>query len=438
MPPLRKPRGSASPPWPPPPPVAVAVAAARAPHVDADGGGDDQRDAASAAPRPPRPPPHIVENLYVEARQAAYQSKWHPAQVHSVHPDKGHAVVTWLTEDRQSGPLDFGLIRPLNGRRSRRPSAGVPAGRQSTTVSRSKSKDPSTKGPKKKEKKEPAKKKKKKSVPRSGGNDGGQRSSASTRTAGLQRLHNEEDDRDSAPPAAAAATALALSANGVTVPAHIAKNKPVQARESETQTEKHVATVVQVDAAKGAATVKWNNGAVSNPLPFSLIEPMRSGPRATRGATAVPVERKDEVVKKKTAAKKRKQAAPKKKQPVFDESSDEESESEEEDYKPQPTKRRGRPARAAATKAAKSTVAAAEKNPFDWGEFNDNSENESSSSEVESVFDDNFDNDRLIEDEEDRKMLDKMSELGRESILADRFEKLKKKAEMKKAQTEIR
>ena len=57
---------------------------------------------------------------------------------------------------------------------------------------------------------------------------------------------------------------------------------------------------------------------------------------------------------------------------------------------------------------------------------------------MESVFDDNFDNDRLIEDEEDRKMLDKMSELDREAIFADRFEQLKKEADMKKAQKEIR
>ena len=49
-----------------------------------------------------------------------------------------------------------------------------------------------------------------------------------------------------------------------------------------------------------------------------------------------------------------------------------------------------------------------------------------------------FDNNRLIKDEEDRKMLDKMSELDREAIFADRFEQLKKEADMKKAQKEIR
>ena len=40
---------------------------------------------------------------------------------------------------------------------------------------------------------------------------------------------------------------------------------------------------------------------------------------------------------------------------------------------------------------------------------------------------------KLVKNEEDRKQLDKMTELEREAILAERFEKLKSEADMKKA-----
>ena len=44
-----------------------------------------------------------------------------------------------------------------------------------------------------------------------------------------------------------------------------------------------------------------------------------------------------------------------------------------------------------------------------------------------------FNYNQLIENEEDQKMLDALPEIERESILAERFEKFKNAADMKKA-----
>ena len=49
-----------------------------------------------------------------------------------------------------------------------------------------------------------------------------------------------------------------------------------------------------------------------------------------------------------------------------------------------------------------------------------------------------FDNNKLIKDDADRKMLDKLSELEREAILAERFEKFKADADMKRAMRDVK
>lgn len=67
------------------------------------------------------------------------------------------------------------------------------------------------------------------------------------------------------------------------------------------------------------------------------------------------------------------------------------------------------------------------------------SSEEDESSEEEYELDmETFDNNKLIKDETDRKMLDKLPELEREAILAERFEKLKADADMKKAMRDVK
>ena len=69
----------------------------------------------------------------------------------------------------------------------------------------------------------------------------------------------------------------------------------------------------------------------------------------------------------------------------------------------------------------------------------DSSSEEDESSEEEYELDmETFDNNKLIKDETDRKMLDKLPELEREAILAERFEKLKADADMKKAMRDVK
>ena len=58
----------------------------------------------------------------------------------------------------------------------------------------------------------------------------------------------------------------------------------------------------------------------------------------------------------------------------------------------------------------------------------------SSESEEERELDmETFDTQKLVEDEEDQKMLDALPEIQREAILGERFEKLKNAADMKRA-----
>ena len=67
-------------------------------------------------------------------------------------------------------------------------------------------------------------------------------------------------------------------------------------------------------------------------------------------------------------------------------------------------------------------------------ESEESSEEESSDSEDEAELDvDKLDQNDLIEDEADRKYLDALPEIERESILAQRFEKKKAELDMKLA-----
>ena len=61
-------------------------------------------------------------------------------------------------------------------------------------------------------------------------------------------------------------------------------------------------------------------------------------------------------------------------------------------------------------------------------------DDDSESSEEEEEWDmETYDMQKLVTDEDDKKYLDSMTELERENILAERFEKLKQEADMKKA-----
>jgi RNA polymerase-associated protein RTF1 len=68
----------------------------------------------------------------------------------------------------------------------------------------------------------------------------------------------------------------------------------------------------------------------------------------------------------------------------------------------------------------------------------DDDDDDDSSEEEFELDMETFDNNKLIKDEADRKMLDKMPELEREAILAERFEKLKADADMKKAMRDVK
>ena len=269
-----------------------------------DGGRDGGVDQDAAATAPPVPL-HIVEGEIVFASETASSSKSYVAMVDRILTD-GRAVVIWLEGGGgKSAPLAFDLIRPPSeGRRSRHPKAGVytnnGTGRQSTAVSGSR-KNQSTKGPaptkkiqqKKSKKKKPKKPDKKRSAPRSGGNGGGQRSAASNDP---DVDHDQGDDGDGGGDARRDDPDVDpvddnddggdgggdVRRGNVHVPAHISEGRQVQARQRAEQTAKHVATVVEVDAAAGEATVRWDTGAVSDPLPFSLILPPLSGPRSSR------------------------------------------------------------------------------------------------------------------------------------------------------------
>ncbi|KAL7521219.1 hypothetical protein ACHAWX_005912 [Stephanocyclus meneghinianus] len=99
-------------------------------------------------------------------------------------------------------------------------------------------------------------------------------------------------------------------------------------------------------------------------------------------------------------------------------------ESEEEDIKP--AKRRGRPPASSPSRPTRSTRST--KTVVD-----ESSESESDSEEEFELDMETFDTQKLVQDEEDKKRLDSMPELEREAILAERFEKLKSEADMKKA-----
>jgi len=126
----------------------------------------------------------------------------------------------------------------------------------------------------------------------------------------------------------------------------------------------------------------------------------------------------EEEVKKPAAAAATTSAA---KAPIFDDS-DDESEPE-----PAPPKRRGRPPRAAATRASARAKTAKKVMSSD-------SDSDSSSSEEEMELDfETFDTQKLVQNDDDKKYLDSLPELEREAILAERFDELKKQADIKKA-----
>ncbi|KAL3799735.1 hypothetical protein HJC23_010385 [Cyclotella cryptica] len=99
-------------------------------------------------------------------------------------------------------------------------------------------------------------------------------------------------------------------------------------------------------------------------------------------------------------------------------------ESDEEEIKP--AKRRGRPPASSPSRPTRSTRST--KTVVD-----ESSESESDSDEEFELDMETFDTQKLVQDEEDKKRLDSMPELEREAILAERFEKLKSEADMKKA-----
>ena len=110
-------------------------------------------------------------------------------------------------------------------------------------------------------------------------------------------------------------------------------------------------------------------------------------------------------------------AAAKPKEPEFDDSDESEPE-------PAP-KRRGRPPRAAATRTSARAKAARKVMSSD-------SDSDSSEEELELDFE-TFDTQKLVQNDDDKKYLDSLPELEREAILAERFDEIKKQADIKKA-----
>ncbi|ACI64902.1 predicted protein [Thalassiosira pseudonana CCMP1335] len=95
----------------------------------------------------------------------------------------------------------------------------------------------------------------------------------------------------------------------------------------------------------------------------------------------------------------------------------------EVEVEPEQPKRRGRPARAAAARPTRSTRSA--KKVVD--------DSDDSSDEELELDMDTYDTQKLVQGDDDKKYLDSLPELEREAILAERFEKLKSEADMKKA-----
>lgn len=125
-------------------------------------------------------------------------------------------------------------------------------------------------------------------------------------------------------------------------------------------------------------------------------------------------EEDEEEVKKQPVAA----TAPKHKEPEFDDS-------DESEPAPAP-KRRGRPPRAAATRASARAKAAKKVMSSD-------SDSDSSSEEELELDFETFDTQKLVQNDDDKKYLDSLPELEREAILAERFDELKKQADIKKA-----
>jgi len=127
--------------------------------------------------------------------------------------------------------------------------------------------------------------------------------------------------------------------------------------------------------------------------------------------------------------------------PVAKQPEPEVEESEESEFEPDPPKGgRGRPpARAAATRATRSAKEAAKKEisseeeEGEEGEEQDSDSSDDSSDEEQEWDMETFDTQKLVEGKDDKKYLDSLPELERENILAERFEKLKSEADMKKA-----
>ncbi|KAL7550388.1 hypothetical protein ACHAWF_013629 [Thalassiosira exigua] len=140
--------------------------------------------------------------------------------------------------------------------------------------------------------------------------------------------------------------------------------------------------------------------------------------------------------KKQPAEKKQPEPEPEKEPEPAEEASEEsEFEPEEAPKKASSPQRRGRPPRAAAARAAKSAAATARKeaSSAEEEEKESDSESESSSDEEQEWDMETFDMQRLVRGEDDKRYLDSLTELERENILAERFEKLKSEADMNKA-----
>jgi len=129
-------------------------------------------------------------------------------------------------------------------------------------------------------------------------------------------------------------------------------------------------------------------------------------------------EEEEEEVKKPAASAAASSSSSAAKPPIFDDSDESEPE-------PAPPKRRGRPPRAAATRASARAKTAKKVMSSD-------SDSDSSEEELELDFE-TFDTQKLVQNEDDKKYLDSLPELEREAILAERFDELKKQADIKKA-----
>jgi RNA polymerase-associated protein RTF1 len=105
----------------------------------------------------------------------------------------------------------------------------------------------------------------------------------------------------------------------------------------------------------------------------------------------------------------------------------EEEEEEQEEAAPPPTTKRS-------TRTTTRARTSQKKEVDDMEESSEDSSDDDFDSEEEQELDmETFNYNRLIEDEADQKMLDSLPEIERESILAERFEKFKNAADMKKA-----